>query len=161
MQNVSLSAAFKRHYRSIRTSFDDYVFITSLHTQLIKWKHSHDHIIFIGQVLREICIRAFHRDLFRVLKPHSMRQNHSSTLEGKIGLSLDSLQQVLQPTTSVRVINGKRWKIQTFLTLLQWGSDDTYQRGPWGNPSYRLLHSLSSSMITGVLGSEHSHMWER
>jgi hypothetical protein len=163
VQNVSLLTAFKRHYRSLRTSFDDYVFITSQHAQLTRWKHSHDHIIFIGQVLRAVCIRAFHRDVFQVLEPHFIRQNHRSALEGKIGLSLDSLQQVLQPTSSIRVIYGKRWKIQTFLTLFQWlwGSDDTYQRGPWKNLPYRLLHSLSSSIITSVLGSEHSRMWER
>jgi hypothetical protein len=97
VQNVSIMATFRAHYRELRNHMDDYVLVASSVSLLSRWKKSPIHVAFILRLFRAICLRALMGDVFQILRPYIRRSYWDDIAKGRLGLSADTLRRVLDP----------------------------------------------------------------
>lgn len=155
---------FRAQYQRLRNHMDDYVLVASSVPLLTRWKDSRLHVAFILRLLRAICLRAFLRDVFQILQPYIRSSEWAEVAKGRLGLSVDALDRVLQHRRATsRLMVVPHQKIRNFHSLFQylWGERDPFSRGPWQRLPYRMLYRFCGQILTDVLGLESYHVWQQ
>ncbi|OAG33833.1 hypothetical protein AYO21_12067 [Fonsecaea monophora] len=164
VQNVSILETFRSHYRELRNHMDDYVLVASSVSLLSRWKESPIHVAFILRLFRAICLRAFQRDVFQILRPYVRPDYWADIVKGRIGLSADALHRVLDPERAATHLMVRPFqKIRNFHSLFQWlwGENDGFSRGPWRRLPYRMLYTFCGQVIMDIFGREYYPTWRR
>ncbi|KAL8723100.1 MAG: hypothetical protein Q9181_007357 [Wetmoreana brouardii] len=164
VQHLSILSTFRTHYRRLRNHMDDYVLIASLVSPFHQWKDSPVHVAYLLRLLRAVCLRAFHRDVFQILRPHAHAEQWPDIEQGRLSLSADVLDRVIDHARARnRVMASSHQKIRSFHVLFQWlwGEDDGFQRGPWQHLPYRMLFAFCKQLLTDIVGPDHFRVWRR
>jgi hypothetical protein len=163
--NPSMQQAYHARYSQIRDVREDFIRVNKIQQLMQQFEGIPECQEFLEDVLQQICLCAFRKDVFQHIKRLVKKECVEEALAGKVPLCWSSVNRILRPRHSpTHLVKGKRLGVQSidvlFAWLWEWKSDQ-FQRKGWSEKPYRLLYRRSFETITLMRGKHHAREWKR
>ncbi|EAU29224.1 predicted protein, partial [Aspergillus terreus NIH2624] len=163
--NPSLQAAYHARYSQVRDVRTDFIRISQIHQWMTEFSSIPTCQDYLQKYLRQLCLRAFRKDVFtqikRLLKPESV----TVALAGETPLCWPSLEGALQAQHCPPYIaSGNRMAVKHINVLFTWlweWRDGRFERKGWDHKPYRLLYQKSFEVITLIQGKDAARQWKQ
>ncbi|EAU29404.1 predicted protein [Aspergillus terreus NIH2624] len=163
--NPSLQAAYHARYPQVRDVRTDFIRISQIHQWMTEFSSIPTCQDYLQKYLRQLCLRAFRKDVFtqikRLLKPESV----TVALAGETPLCWPSLEGALQAQHCPPYIaSGNRMAVKHINVLFTWlweWRDGRFERKGWDHKPYRLLYQKSFEVITLIQGKDAARQWKQ
>jgi hypothetical protein len=141
--NVSMQRAYRARYSQIRDVQDDFIRVSNIQGLLQQFKDSAQCRDYLHDVLQQLCLCAFRKDVFQHIKSMIKKDMLQPALAGKVPLCVPSVKEALQPQyRSLNLVSGKRLAVQSIEVLFVWlwgQKEGLFKRKHWEDKPYRLL----------------------
>ena len=163
--NPSMQTAYHARYGQIRDVRADFITVNKIHQLMEEFGAFPSCQEFLEDVLRQICLCAFRKDVFQHIK-HLLKKSYvKEALAGKVALCWPSVNRALQRRYGPpHLATGKRLMVQGVEALFAWlweWKDDHFQRKHWSEKPYRLLYQRSFQIISLIRGKGLAREWKR
>jgi hypothetical protein len=163
--NPSMQQAYHARYSQIRDVREDFIRVNKIQQLMQQFEGILECQVFLEEVLRQICLCAFRKDVFQHIKHLVKKECVEDALAGKVPLCWASVNRILRPRHSpAHLVRGKRLAVQSIDVLFAWlweWKGDHFQRKHWGEKPYRLLYQRSFETITLMTGKNHAREWKQ
>ncbi|KAF9890022.1 hypothetical protein FE257_006702 [Aspergillus nanangensis] len=163
--NPSLQAAYHARYSQVRDVRVDFICISQIHQWMTEFSGIHTCQEYLQKYLRQLCLRAFRKDVFAQIQPLIKKESIPAALAGDIPLCWPSLEEALLPQhCPPYVAAGNRMAVKHIDVLFTWlweWRDGRFQRKGWENKPYRLLYQKSIEIITLIQGKDTARQWKQ
>jgi len=163
--NPSMQQAYHARYGQIRDVRQDFINVNKVQQLMQQFEGISECQSFLEDVLRQVCLCAFRKDVFQYIKHLLKKDCVEEALAGKVSLSWPSVNRVLRPRhCPTHVVTGKRLAVQSPDVLFSWlweWRDDQFQRKHWSEKPYRLLYQRSFEAIQQMQGKGHARGWKQ
>jgi hypothetical protein len=163
--NPSMQQAYRARYRQVRDVREDFIQVNKIHQFMEQFEEIPTCQDFLEDVLRQICLCAFRKDVFQEIKRFLKKEHVEEALAGEVSLCWPSVNRVLRPRhRPAHLVTGKRLTVQSIDVLFAWlwgWKDDQFQRKHWSEKPYRLLYQRSFETIRLTRGKRHAQEWKR
>lgn len=163
--NPSMQRAYHARYSQIRDVRIDFISVNKIQQLMQQFEGIAPCQEFLEDVLRQLCLCAFRKDVFQHIKHLLRRDCIADALAGKVALCWPSLNRVLRSRYSpAQLVIGQRLAVQSLDVLFAWlweWKDDQFQRKHWGEKPYRLLYQLSFEIILRMRGKAQARQWRK
>lgn len=154
---------FKRTFYSTAGFWQDTLVIAHAEQWLTQFSAEPVKTQMIAELFRQICLRAFRRDVYATVKQDITKALRGQALRGNYPLTESTLQAVFHPaappiTFAVAKNQRIRYYSQLFQTL--WGNNDCLERGSWADRAgYRVLYQKCDEALTRIIGPQVATQW--
>jgi hypothetical protein len=163
--NPSMQQAYHARYGQIRDVREDFIRISKIEQWIQQFEGIPTCQSFLEDVLLQICLRTFRKDVFHQIKDLIRKKYREEALAGKVALCWPSVDRILRPAfRPAALVSGKRLAVQSIDVLFAWlwgWKDNQFQRNHWNDKPYRLLYQRSFEMIQLVHGKQHARAWKQ
>ena len=163
--NPSMQHAYHARYGQIRDVREDFIRVNKIHQLMQQFEGILECQEFLEDVLQQICLCAFRKDVFQHIKHLVKKGCVEEALAGKVPLCWPSVNRILRPRHSpAHLVKGKRLAVQSVDVLFAWlweWKGDHFQRKHWSEKPYRLLYQRSFETITLMRGKNHAREWKQ
>jgi hypothetical protein len=163
--NPSMQQAYHARYGQIRDVRDDFIQVNKIQQLMQQFDEIPACLGYLEDVLLQICLCAFRKDVFQQIKPLLKKEHVEEALAGEVFLCWPSVNRVLQPRhRPVHLVTGKRLTVQSIDVLFAWlwgWREDHFQRKHWSEKPYRLLYRRSCETIRLLRGKGHAREWKQ
>jgi hypothetical protein len=161
--NVSMQRAYRARYSQIRDVQDDFIRVSKIQGLLQQFKDSPRCRDYLQDVLQQLCLCAFRKDVFQHIKGMIKKDMLEPALAGRVSLCVPSVRGALQPRyRSLNLVSGKRLAVQSIEVLFVWlwgQKEGLFKRKHWEDKPYRLLFQRSFEIIGLVHGRQAARGW--
>jgi hypothetical protein len=120
-------------------------------------------IRLIAELFREICLRAFRRDVYTTIKKDITPKLRPQALRGNYPLTEFTLNSVFHPEAAeITFAIAKNQAIRDYSQLFQilWGNNDGFSRGPWAeHAGYRVLYQMCHEALARHVSCQYAALW--
>jgi hypothetical protein len=113
---------------------------------------------YLQKYLRQLCLRAFRKDVFTQIKALLKPESATAALAGNIPLCRPSLEDALQERfRPPPITSGNRMAVKHINVLFTWlweWWDGRFEQKGWDHKPYRLLYQKSFEVITLIQGKD-------
>lgn len=163
--NPSMQLAYRARYGQVRDVQVDFISVNKIQRLMQQYEGYATCQTFLKDVLRQMCLSAFRKDVFQDIKRLLKKDCIADALTGKVSLCWPSLHRVLRSRyRPIRLVAGSRLAVQGLDVLFTWlwdWKDDQFQRKHWSDKPYRLLYQLSFEAIQAMQGKKAARQWKQ
>ena len=163
--NVSMQQAYRARYGQVRDVRDDFIRVSKIHQLMQEFRGHPQCQAFLQDILRQICLCAFRKDVFQHIKHLIKKECVEDALAGRIPLCWPSVDRALRPRCRpLCLVSGARLAVQSIEVLFTWlwgRKADHFKRKHWEDKPYRLLYRRSFELIQLEAGPEQARAWKR
>jgi hypothetical protein len=117
----------------------------------------------ITELFRQICLRAFRRDVYATIKKDITIKMKPQALRGNFPLTEFTLSTIFHPQAAhITCAVAHNQSIREYSKLFQilWGHDDQLERGQWAEQAgYRNLYQMCHEALTHHISHQYSSLW--
>jgi hypothetical protein len=154
---------FKKRYHSAAGFWQDMIVVRSAEQWLQQYSGHHLKIQMIAELLRQICLRAFRRDVYATIKKDVTKKLRPQALRGNYPLTEFTLETIFHPdAANITFTIAKNQTIREYSQLFQilWGNSDRFQRGAWAaHAGYRALYQMCHEALTRHISRQYAALW--
>jgi hypothetical protein len=158
-----MQSAYRARYSQIRDVQDDFIRVSKIQGLLQQFKDSPQCRAYLQEVLQQLCLCAFRKDVFQHIKGLLKKDMVEKALAGEVALCMPSVKEALRPRyRSLNLASGKRLAVQSIEVLFVWlwgWKESHFKRKHWEDKPYRLLFQRSFEIIGLVHGKEAAREW--
>jgi hypothetical protein len=160
---TSMQTAYRARYGQIRDVQADFIRVSKIQGLLQQFKDSPPCRDYLQEVLQQLCLCAFRKDVFQHIKGLLKKDMVEKALAGEVALCGPSVKEALRPRyRSLNLVSGKRLAVQSIEVLFAWlwgWKESHFTRKHWEDKPYRLLFQRSFEIISLVHGKEAAQDW--
>jgi hypothetical protein len=160
---TSMQTAYRARYGQIRDVQADFIRVSKIQGLLQQFKDSPPCRDYLQEVLQQLCLCAFRKDVFQHVKGLLKKDMVEKALAGEVALCGPSVKEALRPRyRSLNLVSGKRLAVQSIEVLFAWlwgWKESHFTRKHWEDKPYRLLFQRSFEIISLVHGKEAAQDW--
>jgi|SRR2546423_572987 len=159
--NLPLLRQYRKHYGQLRRMYDDWVAIQQTDHLMRLYHHHPAPAQLLWCYLRQICLRAFRRDVFQTIRKSLQPGSMKHALNGSLPFSAAALRDSISRRPAFALADAPNQRIREYNVLFQFlfEEDDEFDRGHWAHKGYRLLYRLSWTMIQQHSGADPASLW--
>jgi hypothetical protein len=163
--NPSLQAAYHARYSQVWDVQVDFIRISQIHQWMTEFSSILTCQEYLQKYLRQLCLRAFRKDVFTQIKPLLNKESSTAALAGEVPLCWPSLENALQAQfRPPHIASGNRMAVKYIDVLFTWlweWRDGQFEQKGWDNKPYRLLYQRSFKIITLIQGKDAACEWKQ
>jgi hypothetical protein len=160
---TSMQTAYHARYSQIRDVQVDFIRVSKIQGLLQQFKDSPQCRDYLQEVLQQLCLCAFRKDVFQHIKGLLKKDMVEKALAGEVALCGPSVKEALRPRhRSLNLVSGKRLAVQSIEVLFAWlwgWKESHFKRKHWEGKPYRLLFQRSFEIIGLMYGKEAAREW--
>jgi hypothetical protein len=162
---LPLLGNFQKKYHLAAGFWHDRIVVRRAEQWLRQFSNNPLQVQFIAELFRQICLRAFRRDVYASIKHDLTKEKdlRGKALRGECPLTYSTLQAVFRPGASrVCFAISHNQSIREYASLfrLLWDTDDNVKRGPWAQRTgYRDLYQMCREALSRIVGHEFATEW--
>ncbi len=162
--NPSMQKAYRARYGQIRDAREDFIRVSKVHGWMEEFSSVAASLDFLEDYLRQLCMRAFRKDVFTYIKQMLKRNRSEEALGGNVALCYDAVQSVVKAKhRPLHLVTGNRLSVKSIEVLFAWLWEwrDKFERKGWGGKPYRMLYQSSFEIVSLIRGKACGREWKR
>jgi len=154
---------FRKRYHTSAGYWQDTIVVRSAEQWLDQFSTDSLKCQVIAELFRQICLRAFRRDIYAAIQKDISPPLKARALRGHYPLTFDTLQRVLDPQAAgITIPVSRNQGIRDYPRLFEilWGDNPDISRGPWAHTAgYRLLYQICREALSSRVGRPYADQW--
>lgn len=166
---ASMQAAYQARYRQVRDVRVDFIRINKARQWMLDFSAIPNCSQLLEKYLRQLCLRAFRKDVFTHIKSVLHPDHAEAALAGEVPLCYERVNNVLverglRPPPPPRLAHGHRLAVKDINILFAWlweWKDHQFQRKGWSDKPYRMLFQQSFHAVRAARGKDGARNWRQ
>lgn len=154
---------FRKRYHSAAGYWQDMIVVRTADQWLNQFSTDKSKRHLIAELFRQICLRAFRRDVYATIKKDITPRLRPQALRGNYPLTEDILERILHPEAAgITFTAARNQTIREYHQLFRilWEDNESFQRGTWtDHAGYRTLYRVCREILTSKVGGSYSDQW--
>jgi hypothetical protein len=154
--NPSMQSAYHARYGQVRDVRLDFIRIDKARQWMIEFSAVPACLNFLEKYLRQLCLCAFRKDVFRHIKSVLDPESTEAALAGEIPLCYTSIEASLKKEfRPPKLAHGNRLGVKSMDVLFSWlweWNDGQFERKGWDDKPYRMLFRQSYYAVDTARG---------
>ncbi|BAE54527.1 unnamed protein product [Aspergillus oryzae RIB40] len=175
LNTPTLLAAYHSHYRAVLSTHSDFLLFHDVFARMYSLREDRPRSALLLQLLVDLCLRAFRKDVFAVLAERSgttqpvHRRQMEAALAGEVPLTVLGLRRVFQRRPlgdDFRFVESRSAKVHHIEVLFAWlwgwqgdGNNGDCNRTHWEKKPYRTYMRQCFDTIAQVYGLRQAREW--
>jgi hypothetical protein len=161
----SMQSAYHARYPQVQDVRIDFIRVDQARQWMVEFSSIPPCQEYLEKYLRQLCLRAFRKDVFAQIKPFLREESMVTALAGDTPLCWPSVNQALQEQYRPPYIaGGNRMAVKSVDVLFTWlweWRDGRLERKGWKEKPYRMLYQQSFEIITLIRGKDAARAWKK
>ena len=163
--NPSMQATYHARYGQVRDVRLDFIRMDKARQWMVEFSPVPASLNFLEKYLRQLCLCAFRKDVFRHIKSVLDPETAEAALAGEVALCYTTIKAALKKEyRPPKLAHGIRLGVKSMDVLFSWlweWNDGQFERKGWDEKPYRMLFRQSYYAVDATQGKAGAHTFRQ